>query len=322
MNLSVRIAGVVACVVLAVTACGGGTSKPVARPFVSSPPFVTATPTPAPSLVVTPKPTPVVTLGVAWAHDSVGYGKARPSEIATGGDSSGSVSNITWTSWGGAQAIGTGTASYGAGNYGTCTAWKAAHPGSSEDCSQRVPIVAYSLSDCNGHQGYHSIEWYFPLAGQTRDLSRPSYGLPDYDICKPYSSVVPTVSSPATPTAGSGVQRDVATKSAPFAADTQTKGQPQGYALAFANSDSVNVHHDPAVSASVDNQLAVGTYITVHCYSHSDAVVNSVGRVSDKWYAINLSEGLEGYVPSVFVDLTSGNSSWVMPACPAAGYWK
>jgi hypothetical protein len=320
VNLSVRIAGVVAGVVLAVTACGGGTSKPVAQPFVSSPPVVTATPTPSPSPVVTPKPAPVVTLGVAWAHDSVGYGKARPSEIATGGDSSGSVSNITWTSWGGAQAIGTGTASYGAGNYGTCTAWKAAHPGSSEDCSQRVPIVAYSLSDCNGHQGYHSIEWYFPLAGQSRDLSRPSYGLPDYDICKPYSSVVPTVSSPATSTVGSGVQRDVATKPAPFAADTQTKGQPQGYALAFANSDSVNVHHDPAVSAS-DYQLAVGTYITVHCYSHSDAVVNSVGRVSDRWYAISLGEGLEGYVPSVFVDLTTGNTSWVMPACPAAGYW-
>src|SRR5664280_1965891 len=345
MNFSVRVTGVVVGVVLVATACGGGSSaKPVAQPSVSSPPVVSATPTPVPTpvvtptpvvpatpksppvapkpAVVTPKPAAVVTLGVHWAPGATGYGTGRPSEIATGGDPSGSVSNITWTSWGGAQATGTGTASYGAGNYGTCTAWKAAHPGSPEDCSQRVPIVAYSLSDCNGHPGYHSIEWYFPLAGQTRDLSRPSYGLPDYDICKPYSSVVPTVSSPATPTAGSGVQRDVATKSAPFAADTQTKGQPQGYALAFANSDSVNVHHDPAVSASVDNQLAVGTYITVHCYSHSDAVVNSVGRVSDKWYAINLSEGLEGYVPSVFVDLTSGNSSWVMPACPAAGYWK
>jgi hypothetical protein len=201
MNLSARVTGVVVGVVLVATACGGGSSaKPVAQPPVSSPPVVSATPTPSPVVttpvvtptpvtpkpaVVTPKPTPVapkpapvVTLGISDASSPymVGYGTARPSKISVGGDGSGNVENITWTSWGGAQTTGTGTASYGAGSYGTCTAYKAAHPGSSETCDQRVPIVAYKLiNNCGGHPGYNAVEWYFPLAGQTRNLSMPSY---------------------------------------------------------------------------------------------------------------------------------------------------
>jgi hypothetical protein len=205
MNFSVRVTGVVVGVVLVATACGGGSSaKPVAQPSVSSPPVVSATPTPVPTpvvtptpvvpatpkstpvapkpAVVTPKPAAVVTLGVHWAPGATGYGTARPSGITSGGDPSGSVSNITWTSWGSAQAKGTGTARYGAGSYGTCTAWKAAHPGSPEDCSQRVPIVAYNLrTNCGGHPGYSAVEWYFPLAGQTLNLGTPDFS----DICTP-----------------------------------------------------------------------------------------------------------------------------------------
>ena len=255
-----------------------------------------------------------VTLGVPWAHGTTGYGTARPSEISSGGDPSGSVSNFTWTSWGGAQATGTGTASYGAGNYGTCTAWKAAHPGSPEDCSQRVPIVAYSLSDCNGHPGYHSIEWYFPLAGQTRNLSQPSYS----DICEPYSSVVPatptTVPSPAV-TVAPGTQKDVATK-AVNPVDVFDKGRPQAYALAFADSGAVNLHRKPAVSSAAFSQLATGTYMTVHCSERGDTVVNDVGRSSDVWYFVSLNEGMDGFMSSVFIDFATGNTSWVAPVCP------
>jgi hypothetical protein len=201
MNL--RIAGVIAGAALVVTACGGGSSsKPVAQPAVSSPPVVSATPTPSPvvsatpSPVVTPKATPkatpvtpkpaaVTTLGIldSTLPYQKGYGTARPSEISVGGDSSGNVTNITWTSWGGAQATGTGTAGYGGGRYGACTAFKAAHPG--VDCEQRVPIVAYNLkSNCGGHPGYNSVEWYFPLAGETRDLNVPSYN----SLCSPYGT--------------------------------------------------------------------------------------------------------------------------------------
>src|SRR5450756_253858 len=227
MNFSVRVTGVVVGVVLVATACGGGSSaKPVAQPPVSSPPVVSATPTPVPTpvvtstpvvpatpkstpvapkpAVVTPKPAAVVTLGVHWAPGATGYGTVRPSEISSGGDPSGSVSDITWTSWGGAQATGTGTASYGAGSYGTCTAWKAAHPGSSETCDQRVPIVAYNLkASCGGHPGYSAIEWYFPLAGQTRNLSTPSYGdLCSTDLISGGTSTIVPSSPPAPATEG------------------------------------------------------------------------------------------------------------------------
>jgi hypothetical protein len=234
VKFSLRIASAIVGVALAATACGGPSSKPVALPrdtsqsdnaeqaqlrqlrntakvdakavqdaanakAVQDAANAKAVQDAANAKAAAAK----VTLGVPWAHGTTGYGTARPSEISSGGDPSGSVSNITWTSWGFAQATGTGTASYGAGNYGTCTAWKAAHPGSPEDCSQRVPIVAYSLSDCNGHPGYHSIEWYFPLAGQTRDLSKPDYGLPTYDICSPdgTGAGIPTPTAPTAPTA-------------------------------------------------------------------------------------------------------------------------
>src|SRR5664280_3794864 len=106
---------------------------------------------------------------------------AAPAKAKAAADASGQVGDIAWDSWGGAQATGTGTARYGAGSYGTCPAWMAAHPG--KDCNLRVPIVAYRLTNCGGHQGYSAVEWYFPQVGQTRDLNQPSYGLPSYDIC-------------------------------------------------------------------------------------------------------------------------------------------
>jgi hypothetical protein len=259
-----------------------------------------------------------VTLGIPWAPNTTGYGTARPSEISSGGDASGSVTNITWDSWGGAQATGTGTASYGAGSYGTCTQWLATHPGK-EDCNQRVPIVAYRLGNCNGHQGYNAVEWYFPQAGGTRDLSKPDYGLPSYDICSSdgVSAVIPAVPAPTTPTVGSGVQRDIATKPAPYAADTSDKGSPQAYALAFADSGAVNLHREPAVSSDAFSQLATGTYMTVHCSARGDTVVNDAGRSSDVWYYVSFSEGMDGFMSSVFIDFATGNTSWVVPVCPA-----
>src|SRR5664280_670049 len=235
VKFSLRIASAIVGVALAATACGGSSSKPVALPrdtsqsdnaeqaqlrqlrntakadakaaqdaanakAVQDAANAKAVQDAANAKAAAAK----VTLGVPWAHGTTGYGTARPSEISSGGDPSGSVSNITWTSWGGAQATGTGTASYGAGSYGTCTAWKAAHPGSSETCDQRVPIVAYNLkASCRGHPGYSAIEWYFPLAGQTRNLSTPSYGdLCSTDLISGGTSTIVPSSPPAPATEG------------------------------------------------------------------------------------------------------------------------
>jgi hypothetical protein len=46
-----------------------------------------------------------------FAHGE-GFGQVRPSGIFNGGDPTGLVSHITWKSWGGARASGTGTSDY------------------------------------------------------------------------------------------------------------------------------------------------------------------------------------------------------------------
>ena len=55
---------------------------------------------------------PVPELGRVWAPGQEGYGEARPTSISNGGDPTGVVGDIRWTSWGGARATGTGTSTY------------------------------------------------------------------------------------------------------------------------------------------------------------------------------------------------------------------
>jgi hypothetical protein len=109
----------------------------------------------------TAAPTPVSadaqpTLGVVWASNQRGYGTVRPSEVFNGGDGHGEIWNITWSSWGGAQVTGTGTAGY-------------ADPGevNADEKPTPVVIVAWDLGPCNGKQVYRAVDWYFPSTGQT-----------------------------------------------------------------------------------------------------------------------------------------------------------
>src|SRR5690242_5464978 len=51
-----------------------------------------------------PKPA-APTLGTTWAPSQQGYGEVRPRVIFNGGDPTGLVQNISWTSWGGEQAL-------------------------------------------------------------------------------------------------------------------------------------------------------------------------------------------------------------------------
>jgi hypothetical protein len=136
----------------------------------------------------------------------------------------------------------------------------------------------------------------------------------------PMVSVTPTVTATASPAS----QRDTADpKNAQnfVQFSLSTKGEPQVYVLAYADSGAVNVHsfsetEHPTVSAPAYSQLLVGTYVTVHCFEHGDTVANDVGRSSDVWYYISFNENIDGFTSSVFIDLGSGNTSWVVPACP------
>ena len=106
------------------------------------------------------------TLGRVWAPNQEGYGSVRPAKVFNGGDGTGMIWNITWSSWGGAQATGTGTAGY-------------VGPGQSnaEAQSTSATIVAYDLGTCNGKLMYQAAKWYFPGKGESFNPAG------HYDIC-------------------------------------------------------------------------------------------------------------------------------------------
>jgi len=95
------------------------------------------------------------TLGTGTATTR-GYGTVRPPEINGGGDPSGVVTNISWSSWGGPQATGTGNGWW-------------VPPGVAIAGGVRQPanIVAYNLGTCNGKPTYQSVAWYFPGKGES-----------------------------------------------------------------------------------------------------------------------------------------------------------
>ena len=109
------------------------------------------------------------TLGVVWASNQKGYGTVRPSIIFNGGDPTGLVQNITWSSWGGEQGIGSGTAEYVAPN-------EAVYQGHDEPAT----VVAFDLGSCAGAQRYGRVSWYFPQHGESFDPKRNHY-----DLCVP-----------------------------------------------------------------------------------------------------------------------------------------
>ena len=98
------------------------------------------------------------TLGVAgaFAPNGVGFGQVRPTEISLGGDPTGILAGISWQSWGGSQATGTGTSTY-------------VGPGQTvaQGSQQTATVDAYDLGTCNGAPAYQQVAWYLPQHGQT-----------------------------------------------------------------------------------------------------------------------------------------------------------
>ena len=87
--------------------------------------------------------------------NGVGFGQVRPKEIFNGGDPTGMVSHITWKSWGGSKAIGTGTALYVGPNQIVANG-----------TNETATVVAFNLGLCGGKLMYRAVEWYFPQHGQ------------------------------------------------------------------------------------------------------------------------------------------------------------
>lgn len=101
-------------------------------------------------------PAPPPTLGLPWPPASKGYGTVRPPVVFNGGDPTGLVSGISWSSWGGPAATGTGTALY-VGPTQTVP----------QGTEEQATIVAFNLGTCDGQPAYTAIRWYFPGEGET-----------------------------------------------------------------------------------------------------------------------------------------------------------
>jgi len=157
----------------AVTGCSSGSSS---NPAASSSavatipatpaattPTVPATPvSPPPAAPVSPPPTPppaaVPTLGQPagdFAHGSSGFGQVKPAKIFNGGDPTGLVTNVVWSSWGGARATATGSSEYVGPNQSVA-----------QGTEETATVVAFNLGTCDGKLMYQAVEWYFPQHGQ------------------------------------------------------------------------------------------------------------------------------------------------------------
>jgi hypothetical protein len=91
-----------------------------------------------------------------WSMGQKGYGHAKPRTIFNGGDPTGLVKMIHWTSWGGHRATGTGTAD-----------WVGPHQIVAQGQFEKgAKVVLFQLGSCHGRSAYNAIEWYFPSHGQ------------------------------------------------------------------------------------------------------------------------------------------------------------
>lgn len=98
----------------------------------------------------------VPVLAGPWSLDQQGYGQVRPHRIFNGGDPTGLVKKIHWSSWGGPRALGKGTA-----------LWVGPNQFVAEGHFEKgVRIVLFHLGLCHGKPAYNAIEWYFPRHGQ------------------------------------------------------------------------------------------------------------------------------------------------------------
>jgi hypothetical protein len=124
-----------------------------------------AAPAPAPSTTPTARaaePEPVLAAPIGRA--SVGLGTARPRAVSGGGDPTGAIDSITWTSWGGPTARGRGVGCY-------------VPKGSPiAACVRRpVEVLATRLGTCGGRRAYEDLAWWFPTERQTFDPSADFY---------------------------------------------------------------------------------------------------------------------------------------------------
>ena len=149
MRRQARCAGMIATLMLVAGVVAG---PAVAAPHGSS--ARSRATAPASTGVPTTIPTPTLGLHQRFTE---GFGRVRPRVVSYGGDPTSIVGGVHWRSWGGARAVGEGTADW---------VW----PGWCVACGSvrlRATVVAFGLRSCGGHPAYAHVEWYFRSRGMT-----------------------------------------------------------------------------------------------------------------------------------------------------------
>jgi hypothetical protein len=139
----------------AITGCSAAS-----LPAAGQGPGTASPPAPAPSAPAAPASTAVPVLGQlagVFARGQ-GFGQAQPAKIFNGGDPTGLVTRVIWQSWGGPQAIGSGTSEYVGPGQSVATG-----------TAETATVVAFRLGRCHGTLMYKAVEWYFPGQGQAFD---------------------------------------------------------------------------------------------------------------------------------------------------------
>lgn len=116
---------------------------------------------------------PLPTLGLSrWGGQPTrGFGHVRPTVIDNGGDATGLVTRVSWSSWGGRTANGTGT--------GTYVPPKKPVAGG---IPVRASIRASDLTSCGGHSAYRHLTWWFPSKGETYQWAIKNH-VESYNVC-------------------------------------------------------------------------------------------------------------------------------------------
>ncbi len=135
---------------------------------------------------------PVLEAGMLYtpvSQGSFGNGKVRPTAIATAGEGAANgVENISWQSWGGPKATGTGTG---------CVLQKT---GIEANCTPTpATVVAYDLGTCAGKPAYLAVTWFYPSLGETFTSSKAAGTIPN-PACGASASTTTTTTPPTTTT--------------------------------------------------------------------------------------------------------------------------
>lgn len=104
------------------------------------------------------------TLGSHLGVPYQGFGQVKPKTVSLGGDPTGTVTKLTWRSWGAATAVGTGSGYYDPAGLRTAHA-----------VAVTVTLTASSLGTCSGHPAYKRFSFTFLYKGKSHRGS--SYGI-------------------------------------------------------------------------------------------------------------------------------------------------